>query len=511
MWDRQSPPRRIIIIDEVSQVNKLLMTLVVIVIVLVKPQLNVVIGGDARQIPCPPEYKNTQHAFFFESVLWQLLGVRFCEVTQYLRDPAIARIVEALADGQNTPMVYHHLLPRFEDQPGAVVPPGATKLHVFARNSHRNDWNVQAFGAGMVAAGSPPTRIPWFVGTPPNPRRDDLYVDAFEHTLHMIECSVHRNCGVDPGTEGFHCNPWVDAYKGMRVIFSHSCECFDHVQNVPGSTVTTGPRRQVGKGQLGEIVGLEEVPSAVFHQWLAANVQSGAVGWGCTYGIHPGAVPPGGGKDRQQGPHRTPGAAGHTAAAAAPAAAVFWPVVLFRNKHGKEARVVVPHMTVRESRWKGKAKATAAVAFVPLHLGYAVNCQQMQGMTVKDRLLYLVADITSGYWLQGLAAVMVTRTTDLARLLFKVPAIPWARYKPNWFLVGPIVLGWLRKCRQSGFASGHEAGVQDVDWSTRKQRVCDKVVELQNCTLDVLGGSADQMRDWEKKFLAAGGVRAVAD
>lgn len=59
--------------------------------------------------------------------------MRFCEVTQYLRDPALAPIVQALADGQNTAMVYHHLWPRFEDKPGAVVPPGATKLHVFAK------------------------------------------------------------------------------------------------------------------------------------------------------------------------------------------------------------------------------------------------------------------------------------------------------------------------------------------------------------------------------------------
>jgi hypothetical protein len=75
----------------------------------------------------------------------------------------------------------------------------------------------------------------------------------------------------------------------------------------------------------------------------------------------------------------------------------------------------VPHITVRESRWLGLFKAMAAVAFVPLHLGCAVNCQQLQGLTFKNRLLYLIADITYAYWLQGLAAVMViTRTTDWA-------------------------------------------------------------------------------------------------
>jgi hypothetical protein len=104
---------------------------------------------------------------------------------------------------------------------------------------------------------------------------------------------------------------------------------------------------------------------------------------------------------------------------------------------------------------------------------------------------------------------MVIRTTDLSRLLFKVPDFHWARYKPNWFQVGPTVLDLLRKCRQSGFASGHEAGVQDVDWNIRKQRVCDKVVELQHSTLDVFGGSAEQLRAWEQKFHAAGGGRAV--
>lgn len=53
-----------LIIDEVSQVNKLLMTLVVVVLMMFKPDLNVVIGGDARQIPCPPEHRGSLNGFF---------------------------------------------------------------------------------------------------------------------------------------------------------------------------------------------------------------------------------------------------------------------------------------------------------------------------------------------------------------------------------------------------------------------------------------------------------------
>jgi hypothetical protein len=60
----------------------------------------------------------------------------------------------------------------------------------------------------------------------------------------------------------------------------HSCESlksFVHQQQVPGSTVTSRPRQQVGKGQLGKIVALEEVPSTLFKQWLASLA---GAGWG---------------------------------------------------------------------------------------------------------------------------------------------------------------------------------------------------------------------------------------
>lgn len=109
-----------------------------------------------------------------------------------------------------------------------------------------------------------------------------------------------------------------------------------------------------------------------------------------------------------------------------------WPVVAVTDKVGHVSRVVVPHITVRESRWFGPDKAMADVAFVPLHVGYAVNGQQLQGMTLRDNLLYLVADVTEAYWLQGLAAVMCTRTTQLCRLLFCNPVKQWAKYKKNY-------------------------------------------------------------------------------
>ena len=51
--------------------------------------------------------------------------------------------------------------------------------------------------------------------------------------------------------------------------------------------------------------------------------------------------------------------------------------------------------------------------------------------------------------------------------------------------------------------------MQDVDWSTRRQRVSDKVWALQQCTLDELDGPAEKIRGWEQAFHAAGGVKAV--
>jgi hypothetical protein len=475
-----------LIIDEVSQVSKLLMTLVVIVIMMVKPDLNVVIGGDARQIPCPPEHKGSPNAYFFESELWDLLGVRYCEVTQYLRDPAMARVVEALADGKNTPPVYYHLRPRFVDEANVVMPQGATTLHIFATNKARNRCNAAAFGDGVHMSGGAATRIPWFVCTPPNHRPDEGYQEAFAHTKLYIERSIWRNCGLEPGGEGQHCHAYLDVFVGMRVIFSHCCECYEYMPQAAARFDAMGPCRYVGKGQLGEVVGLEQVPFAWLTQWLASNVQPGAQGWACISSMHAGAGP--GALD-----------------------VVYWPVVRYSNKHGSAVSVVVPHIFVRESRWLGKQKATAAIAFVPLHLGYVVNGQQMQGMTFKDRLLYLLADITEAHWLQRLAAVMVTRTTDLARLLFKVPKYVWARHKPNWFKADTRVLCWLHKCRQSGFASGHAAGPQDVAWSIRRQRVCDKVRALHRCTLDMLAGSSEQIRQWEQQFHAAGGVGVVGN
>lgn len=69
-----------LVIDEVSQVSKGLMTLVILVIMLFRPDLNVIIGGDARQIPAPPEFRNSPNSFFFQSEVWNLLGVQYCEV-----------------------------------------------------------------------------------------------------------------------------------------------------------------------------------------------------------------------------------------------------------------------------------------------------------------------------------------------------------------------------------------------------------------------------------------------
>ena len=57
---------------------------------------------------------------------------------------------------------------------------------------------------------------------------------------------------------------------------------------------------------------------------------------------------------------------------------------------------------VKESRWAGRAKATVSLAFVPLYYGYAVNSQQLQGVTFTDPDTYILADVTEADWLQGI-------------------------------------------------------------------------------------------------------------
>lgn len=176
-----------------SQVNKLLMTLVVIVIMLYNPRLNVIIGGDARQIPCPPDRNNSPNTYFFESALWDLLGVRFCEVTRYLRDPVMADVMEAIADGRNDKFVHHWLNTWFVDKAAVVLPPGAVTLHVFSKNRDLNDCNAWQFAVGTRAGSGGPgtvTRLPWFVGKPTHYDPTPGKRAAFGYTLMMIECSI---------------------------------------------------------------------------------------------------------------------------------------------------------------------------------------------------------------------------------------------------------------------------------------------------------------------------------
>jgi len=63
------------------QVNKQLMNLVITVVFMFKPGLNVILGGDVRQIPCPPEFRSSPATFFFQAELWQELDVKFIEVS----------------------------------------------------------------------------------------------------------------------------------------------------------------------------------------------------------------------------------------------------------------------------------------------------------------------------------------------------------------------------------------------------------------------------------------------
>lgn len=257
------------------------------------------------------------------------------------------------------------------------------------------------------------------------------------------------------------CQPYLQVVPGMRVIFTHSADCFEFTS---AATVFEGRREAVGKGQLGQVVGVVRLPRPAVHNFLNGQGLAGAGGI-ARYGVHRLAVE------------------------GAEPSFVVWPVVCIADKAGRVSRVVVPHITVRESRWLEGEKAMAAVAFVPLHLGYAVNGQQLQGMTLRDPSLYLVADVTEAYWLQGLGAVMCTRTTDLARLLFRVPRYVWARRKANWFKVEQRVLDWLQRCRQTGMAS--TGG--DVSWQQRRQRVTEKLLTLEHCTLDTLAGSAEEL------------------
>jgi hypothetical protein len=59
----------------------------------------------------------------------------------------------------------------------------------------------------------------------------------------------------------------------------------------------------------------------------------------------------------------------------------------------------------------------------------------LQCINLRDPNMYLEGDITQCWWLQGLGAVMVTRTTELNRLLLMPPVVEqeWTRAKGNWF------------------------------------------------------------------------------
>jgi hypothetical protein len=110
-----------------------------------------------------------------------------------------------------------------------------------------------------------------------------------------------------------------------------------------------GEQVVVMKGQLGQVVSIQKVTAAAVAAQLQGNVVAGAVGVAASAARH--------------------------LAGAGQESAVHWPVVEFRNKHGLVTRVVVPHVTVRESRWFGCRRAMhGSSGFCAVALGV---CRQL--------------------------------------------------------------------------------------------------------------------------------------
>jgi hypothetical protein len=473
-----------LVIDEVSQVSKALMTLVILVVMLFRPDLNVIIGGDARQIPSPPESRNGPNSYFFQSEVWNLLGIQYCEVTKYLRDPQMADVVEAIAAGRNDPFIYNRLLPRFQDtlqSTGWQLPAGGRLLHVFTKNSDRNRQNAVSFEEHRSAAGVSTVLVPWLVSS--CSRREQGCERAYDVALAKIENSIWKNQGLEPYTERTECRPYAELFVSQSVMFSHVAQCFVHDQLLGQPTqapnLNATGKVSVMKGVVGTVVGFVIMPLEEVARLSRGDVSAGVGGVGVA-AVHPKALVPS-------------------------ANYVQWPVVQITDKHGGAQSVVVPHITVRESRWHEGAKATAAVAFVPLHVAYAANCQQLQGVTLSDPNVYLCCDITNAHWLQGLGAVMVTRLTDFGRLVLRPPSLhtDWARHKRNWFIVDKCVMEWLQRCRATGWASDAGAAAP-MNVLARKQRVLDALDQMSGWSLDCLNSSAAVLQENIAAARAAG-------
>jgi hypothetical protein len=269
----------------------------------------------------------------------------------------------------------------------------------------------------------------------------------------------------------------------MRVIFTHTCQ----------GSLEGGGSETVVKGVLGQVVAVKQVSLQELLAWVKGGTgdsDGAALGEqlvGCvasgssSYRLHPGAT---------QQPYYV------------------WPVVEIVDKRGCKKRLLIQHMRVKETRWKKHAKATVSLFFLPLFYGYAVNSQGLQGVTFTDPKTYLLGDITEAHWLQGCGGVMISRSTDLDRVLLKppAPAKEWVRQRRNWFKVDRRVLDWLSECRKTAHASGN-AGIA---WDLRAGLVKDKLKELGSWTLERLASAESVMQAEAAQFAAAGGWEAVA-
>jgi len=133
---------------------------------------------------------------------------------------------------------------------------------------------------------------------------------------------------------------------------------------------------------------------------------------------------------------------------------------------------------------------------VPLYRGYAVNCQQLQGITITDPTLYLLGDIINCDWLQGLAAVLVTRTTDIGRLMLRTPPPQqeWLRSgRRSWFRVDSTVQAWLQQCRATGRATVHAVVMGMAGLQQRRARVLTRLQSLRGLRLDALAACSAEM------------------
>jgi len=173
-------------------------------------------------------------------------------------------MVEAIAAGNNSAVVYAPLMARFQDRlaaSGWQLPAAAHVLQVFSTNKQRNLANDRAHDEAVRQLAASVTCVPWFVSGCHSSCRGER--DAHVRALEFIERSIWRNAGLEKSKEPALCKVHAELFVGGRVIFTHSVVCFRHGSGVAAGTAALFSQGTVSlmKGQLGTVVELVRVPT----------------------------------------------------------------------------------------------------------------------------------------------------------------------------------------------------------------------------------------------------------